>query len=181
MANKSKNNKNVIIGVCAAVVILIIIIIAIVLGTRNGGFGGINDSYFVSDDTKYVLTIDSDETATDSEEYVPLKTHLVYTYSGDEITGLKAYYEYADADAAKAAAEYFQANNEESAYKSIANDGKYVILEANESEYEGVTASDVKQQIEFMEMLKNMNLSDDTEDGTEDDTTEEVVEEVVEE
>lgn len=166
MAEKStKNNKNLIIGICAAVVVIVVIIIAVVLATgggKGGVIGGLNDSYFVSDDTKYVLTLDADDMYIEDTDYAPLKSHLVYTYSGDEVTGLKAYYEYADASAASAAYEFYQANNDGS-FKEVALDGKYLILTANEEEYEGLTASDVKQQIEFMQMLNNMDLDEDEE------------------
>lgn len=185
MANKAKkDNKNAIIGcICAAVVVIVVVIVAVVLATNGNK---LNDSYFKSDDTKYVLTMESD--GTDTDEYTPIKTHLVYTYSGDEITGMTSYYEYADEAKAKAAADVWKENAGDS-YKEIYANGKYVVLVSNESDYEGVTASDVKQQIEFMEMLKNMNFDDSeetvvegeevtTEDG---DTVEAVEVETVEE
>ncbi len=164
MAKKAKNN-NLIIGICAAAVLIIVIIVAIVLATRGGnGFGGLNDSYFVSDGTKYVLTLDAEEIATESEEYSPIKTHMVYFYSGDEITDMKIYYEFANEETAKSALNYYKESLGSGEYKDISTNGKYVVITANESDYEGITASDVQQQIEFMEMLKNMDYSEDEED-----------------
>ena len=165
MAKKAKNT-NLIIGICVAVVVVIAIIVAIVLATRGGGNGlsGLSDAYFVSDETKYVLTLDAEEIATESEEYTPIKTHMVYFYSGDEITDAKIYYEFADEATAKAALEYYKESLGDEEYKDITTSGKYLIITSNESEYEGITASDVKQQIEFMEMLKNMDFSEDEED-----------------
>lgn len=167
-AKKKKNNKNIIIGCSiAAIVVIVAIVIGIVLATRGSG---LNDDYFVSDGTKYVITVDSSEMTLDDEEqeYAPIKTHLVYTYSGDEITGLKSYYEYADATAAQKALERLKevAGDE---MEDITVDGKYVIATAKADQYENITASDVKQQIEFMEMLKNMDAnSDDTSDDADD-------------
>jgi len=160
MANKAKNNKNLIIGICAAVVVVIVVIVAIVLATR-GGSAQLNDSYFVSDDTKYVLTLETDDS---EEEYAPVKTHVVYFYSGDDVTGMKAYYEFADAASAKDAFDYYKEAMEGEDYQDISMDGKYIIVTSNESAYEDLTASDVKQQIEFMEMLKNMDLTEQTDD-----------------
>lgn len=162
MANKAnKDNKNLIIGICAAVVVVIIIIVAVILATRNSG--GLDDSYFVSDNTKYVLTYDSEDMAIeDDEEYVPVKTHFVYTYNEDEVTGLKAYYVFANDKDAKAAFNYYNENMGDE-FAEIELDGKYVILTANASEYEDMTPSDIKQQIEFMEMLKEIDTEDDTE------------------
>ena len=177
MAGKSKkknNNKNLIIGICVAVVVVVAIVLAVVFAVRGGG---ISDSYFVSDGSKYVLTVESDDLTFDEDEeaYAPIRTHMVYEYSGDEITGLKSYYEYADANAAKAAYDQMVAAGEE--LKGAEINGKYIVVTAEAEDYEGMTASDVKQQIEFMEMLKNMNLD---EDGESDEATEEVVEEAVE-
>ena len=166
MAKKAKkDNKNAIIGgICAAVLVVVIIIVAVVLAT--GGGNKLNDDYFVSDDTKYVLTIESDDIDYEDSEaaYIPLKTHLVYTYSGDEITGLKTYAEYADAAAAKAAFEAMKEAGED--VTGVTIDGKYLIMTATEDQYEGMTASDVKQQIEFMEMMKGLDTGD-TEEETE--------------
>lgn len=181
MANKAskakKDNKNLIIGgICAAVVAVVIIIVAVVLATNGNK---INDDYFVSDGTKYVLTLDSSEYDADEEEavYMPIKTHLVYTYSGDEITGLKTYAEYADEAAAKAAYQAMKDAGEDMTGVEIV--GKYLVQTAAEEEYEGMTASEVKDYIEFMQNLDNMTFDEDEaevlDDGTEVDE-EEVIE-----
>ena len=164
---KKKDNKNIIAGACIAAVVIIAIILAVVFAVRGGG--EVNDSYFVSDGSKYVITIESDDI--DSDETSPLKTHLVYAYSGDKITGLKAYYEYADAAAAKKAYDILSAAGTNDSYKSISVSGKYVILEANEAEYEGITASQVKEQVELMKSLEN--ATDEESDSVEEEVIEE--------
>lgn len=168
---KKTDNKNKIIAICAAcAAVVVVIVLIVVLATKNGG---INDSYFVSDGTKYVLTIDSNDVEGEEEAYTPIKTHLVYTYEGDKITGLKSYYEYKDADAAKAALEAMKATGED--LGEVELNGKYIIMIASEEEYKDLTASDVEQQVKFMEMLKNMNTSDteNVQDSTEVDESEE--------
>ena len=178
MAEKSKkNNKNLIIGICAGVVAVIVIIVAVVLATA--GSSRLGDSYFVSDDSKYVISMNADEMGLDGEEYAPNKVHLVYYYSDDEVTGLESYYEYTDNASAKAAYDTIiaEAGDEASNYRL---DGKYIVITADESEYEGMTASDAKQQIEFMEMLKNMDFDDEYDEGDEDETYD-VEEDVIEE
>ena len=158
MANKAKkDNKNLIIGICAAVVVVVVIVVAIVLA---GSGNKLNDQFFVSDGTKYVLTMDADDMGLEGEEYSPNKVHIVYFYSGDEVTDLKSYYEYADEASAKTAFDAFKELGDEESNYTI--EGKYIILTADAEEYEGMTASDVKQQVEFMESLKNMDF--DTED-----------------
>ena len=153
-----KDNKNLIIGVCAAIVAIVIIIV--VIFATKGGTPKIDDSYFVSDGTKYVLTTESDEYEYEDDEYAPVKTHLVYNYSGDKITGMTTYFEYGDEASAKAAYEFYKSSDDQEGAKSITLNGKYVVIEMTEENYEGVTASDVKEQIEFMEMLQNMDLDD---------------------
>ncbi len=174
MANKKKNNKNVIIGGCIAAVVIAAIILAVVFAAGNGT---INDSYFVSDGSKYVINNEYGDTESDGS--VPIKDHIVYYYSGDKITGAKAFYEYVDETAAKNAYETIKANAGNS-YKSVSLSGIYVILEANESEYEGLTASDVKQQVELSEQAQSEASTEETnieETIVEEDTEEAIVEE----
>lgn len=167
MANKKakKDNKGAIIGICSAIVVLVVVIVAVVLAT-GGVNGGLNDSYFVSDDTKYVLTAEADEMYGDetNDEHIPIRTHVVYTYSGDDITGMTTYAEYADNAAAKAALDAMAEAGED--VTGIEVNGKYLVMVMDESAYEGVTAGDVKQVIELREALKNMdfNDTDDVED-----------------
>ncbi len=176
MAKESKKeNKNLIVGgICAVVAIVVVVIIAVAVATT--GSGKLGDSYFVSDGEKYVLTINTEnmELGDGDEEYVPVKAHMVYYYSGDEITGAKAYYEYKDAETAKAAlAAMKEAAGDELDGTTV--EDKYIVATIDASEYEGMTASDVKSQIEFMEALENMDYSEDEveeTDGATDEATE---------
>ena len=170
MAKKAKQskNKNLIIGLCVGLAAVLIIVLIIVFARGNG----LNDDYFVSDDTKYVLTFESDSADESDSEYTPLKTHIVYTYQDDQITGMKSYYVYADAASAKAAFDAMkEAASEELGQMEL--NGKYIIITAEEDSYKDLKASDVKQQIELMKMLEGM--TSDTEEN-EEETEEEVVE-----
>lgn len=173
MANKAKKgNKNMVIGLCATVAVIIVVVVAVVLAINSNK---LNDSYFVSDGTKYVLTINSDESLVKEGELVALKTHIVYNYSGDEITGMKSYAEFKDAETAQKAYDAIKNAGEDMTNYSI--DGKYVIMTATPDQYKGMTATDVKAQIEFMENLKNnadtnTNESNSSGEGTTVETTE---------
>ena len=175
--SKAKDNKNLIIGICTAVVVVLAIIITVVIVANNSG---LNDSYFVSDDSKYVITLDTDEEELEGDETAALKTHLVYTYEGDKITSMKTYLEYADANAAKAAFDIIKESGGDEAKNAELN-GKYIIVPADEEDYKDLTASDVKEQIEFMESLKNLDSEDydysDEEDYEDEDFEDEEVEE----
>ena len=178
--NTNKTNKNLALGICTiiGVVAIIVIIITVILLNRGAS---LNDSFFVSDDTKYVLTLDTDSVSMEDPEYNPIKTHIVYSYSGEEITGMKAYYEYSDSAAAKSALEYLKTNYEDENQDKITTNGKYVIFTASEAEYENLTANDVKEQIDFMEMLKNINTENLDEESTSDTSEEIIVESTAEE
>ena len=173
-AKKSKkDNKNLIIGCCTAFVLVVAIIITAVVLNNNT----LNDGYFVSDNTKYVLTIEADEVDSNNEEITPVKTHQVFTYDGDKITSMKTYYVFADGNAAKTAFDTLkkELEGQEQEQEQIANievNDKYVIVTAKEESYKDLTASDVKQQIEFLEKLKNMNTDSDTNTSEEDTTSE---------
>ena len=153
MANKKakKDNKNLIIGVIAGIVaIVVVIVLAVALLSRGNK---LDDSFFVSDGTKYVATLDGSEVGFSEEEGImPLKVHLVYFYSGDTVTGVKSYYEFADEDIAKKAFEMMKEEDSEGAGNYELN-GKYVILAEDSSKYEGMTADDAKEQIEFIESV----------------------------
>lgn len=156
-AKKKKNNKNLIIGICAGVLVIAVIVVAIIFATK--GTTNLNDAYFVSDDTKYVLTVNSDELDEEKTEVTPIKTHLVYYYSGDAITGMITYMEFADEATAKSAIEAYK-SIDQTGVKNIYTNGKYIVVEMTEDQYADITASDVKQQIEFMEMVKGMDPSE---------------------
>lgn len=166
MAEKAKkNNKNLIIGICTGVLIIAIIIVAVIFATKSS----LNDSYFVSDGSKYVLTVDRDMLETEDKENSPIKTHIVYYYSGDAITGATTYMEFDNDTTAKAALDLYK-NADQTGVKSLKTDGKYLVVEMTEDQYKDLTASDVKQQVEFMEMLKKSGTNNP--DGANEETTE---------
>lgn len=185
-----KNNKGLIIGICCGVVALIIAIVLIVIFViKPGGLGGsLSDAYFVSDDTKLVMTLDSEQASFDDEEYAPAKSHMVYYYSGDKVTGMSVFYEYGDEATAKLAYDHIDDDARAEA-KEIKIRGKYIEVVMKEDSYSEATPEEIKQQIEFMEMLKNMNFDDGTSDdeieldADEEETADntEVVDEEVEE
>ena len=166
MAEKAKkNNKNLIIGICTGVLIIAVVIVAVIFATKSS----LNDAYFVSDDSKYVLTVDRDMLETEDKENSPIKTHIVYYYSGDAITGVTTYMEFDNDATAKAALDLYK-NADQTGVKSLKTDGKYLVVEMTEDQYKDLTVSDVKQQVEFMEMLKKSGTNNP--DSENEETTE---------
>ena len=70
---------------------------------------------------------------------------------------------------AKAALDLYK-NADQTGVKSLKTDGKYLVLEMTEDQYKDLTASDVKQQVEFMEMLKKSGTNNP--DSENEETTE---------
>jgi len=159
-ATPKSNKKTVIICIAAAVVVVAAVVTAILL-SRNK----LDDNYFVSDGSKYVLTLD------DEEFYGSKRTHTVVLYQGDQITEMKKYLEFESAEKAKSVFDELVAEGEAEGGKI---DGKYIIYTADPEEYSDMTASEFKQIIDFYTMLKGLNIDDlssDDEDDEEDDTT----------
>jgi len=161
--SKKKNNKNFLfVGICAAVATAVVIIAAILIANYNNT---LDDSFFVSDNSKYVLALEPNDISFEDTEYNPIKAYYVYFYSGDKITGLKAYLEYTDNTAAKAAANYFKENYSDDSTNNIAINNKYVIFSAPEEEYQSLTTASVKEQIELLESIKNADTEEENENS----------------
>ena len=139
MAKKAqkKDNKNLIIGICCAVLVIVVIIVAVVFATR--GTTKLSDAYFVTDDTKYVVTMDREE---DDDTSSAVKVHYVFNHSGDKITGAAIYAEFENEDAAKAAFEEYKKENDDTENMSV--DGKYIVTKADQKDYEDYTLEDIK-------------------------------------
>ena len=154
-SKKNKDNKNIIIGaIIGAVALIIVVVLIVVLGTSRQK---IDDSFFVSDGTKYVITLEGDlMDSVGGMGDTPRRAHLVYFYSGDSVTGKKTYYEFMDEETARTSYDALLSEDSENT-DSYELDGKYVILIADASEYEGMTAADAKEQVEFAEFLKDMS------------------------
>lgn len=155
-STKNNPNKNIIIGICAAVVVVAAIAVAIFFATRSPK---IDDSYFVSDGTKYVVPMDSEFFNTDEVKNIPTKAYSVYTYSGDKITGEFIYAEFTDESTAKAALEEYKSINQDGV-RGISINGKYVVIEMDSSSYEDMTASELKTYIDFMNGSIDIDIDD---------------------
>ncbi|MBR2543359.1 hypothetical protein IKF03_02085 [Candidatus Saccharibacteria bacterium] len=162
---KKKSNKDLmtwIVGVASVVVLVAVIVIALVLSNNN-----INESFFVSDDTKSVLELDASEGLLSADisgtESMPEKAYLVFFYSGDEVTGQSIYYEYSDQALAKKNADYLKSQKtDDEMISKILTNGKYVVVMMSEKTFEGMTSEDAKRQIEFMETMQKINLDEPT-------------------
>ena len=181
MANKAKekDNKNLIINTCIILIVIVAIIAtAIVMLIIKGNTP--SEEFFVSDGTKYVINLKGEESSSEEDDdYQAQEVHIVYYYSGEDITGIKTYYEYSTEAKAMAAFNYYTEVLSED-YDNIEINDKYVILTSNESDYKNKTTYDVEQQIKFIES-QNEPTTDDIPVEEETIVEESIVEEPAEE
>ena len=76
----------------------------------------------------------------------------VFYYSGDEITAYHTYVDYGDNATAKMA--YSIIDRDDETIKNCYVDGRYVVFEWAESEYEDLTYSNLREAYSYMEELK---------------------------
>ena len=86
---------------------------------------------------------------------------MVFTYEGDTITGYYEYIEYPSRDLAKKAYEALKyANDKDEDGNTIKNyslKGAYLVVEYEESEFEGTTLEDIKTAYSFLEEVQKNN------------------------
>ena len=140
----TKNHRKILFtGICAIIVITVTIIIAVIAMQAPG----LTDSFFVSDGTKYVINLASDEINLDTNSIKPAKGYIVCFYKSDTITDAKEYYEFSSTTDAQAVYDYLSKNTPTS-YKAVGVDGKYLILTAKDAEYADKTPDEIKEYIE---------------------------------
>lgn len=144
-----KSNKKILLSLVLLFVTITIAVPAIITIITHQP---IKDDYFTSDDTKTTITLTPDDSSNTSNL---VNTHLVYSYDdADNVSSLKTYFEYSDEDAARAALE---SSKDQIEFKGAILEGKYVIVTADESQYKGLTASDIKQQADAIKRFQEGN------------------------
>lgn len=136
-----KVNKKLTYGIIAGAVIAVIIAIIVAVFVISNK--KIDDSFFVSDDTKYVLN-------TEDNSYGAVKNHIVVFYNkNDEITSAEAYLEFVNEANAKEAysslEEYYNQDDMKEYKPNYRLEGKYIVNKYKESDYEGMAASQMKE------------------------------------
>ena len=118
-----------------------------------------DESFFVSDSSKYVVESKLVHTGDEAADIgTAVTSYHVYDLNGDNIVGYKVYYEFKDEEAAKRAIQYYQSLEDENV-RSVDLDGKYIILTASESQYEGMTVDFVKKWAELYD--NDVDVEDD--------------------
>lgn len=166
VSKPKKKTKKLVAGICITTLAAIVVVVAIIFATKSTA--QINDSYFVSNDKQYVLNVTSDMMEFENTEYAPVITHIVYKYSGDKITDITSYLEFNDESTASSLLPKYKEIYDASDYsgiKSISANGKYIVVVTAEDQYSDMSASQIKQEIDSIESLKN-TPSTDSNSGT---------------
>ena len=136
-----KNNNNLMAWVFVALFLLIVISIAVILTLNNGSDPNTNESFFVSDESKYVIASELGDSGKDGNA---VSAYDIYYYSGETITGHKAYFEFINEEAAKEALPDYQ-SLQDNEIKSVEVNGRYIVFTAEPSQYEKITLEQVKE------------------------------------
>lgn len=147
---------------------LLLVVVAIIMCLSLTGCGFIKNSAEIEEAAKEFSNVieNSNENKTNDSDDLKLYSDnnkivfesgqgkMVFTYSGNKITGYSLYMEYENATLANVAANVLKANND-SEIKNISTQGKYVVIEYNESEYEDLTVEDVKTAYSYLKEVKD--------------------------
>ena len=136
------------VGMIIGIVVLTIIIM-VAVGVSLQVMNNLNDSYFVSDRQKLVLTMNKEVASFEDGEYEPDYTHVVYYYSGNEIKNVRIFFAYNNRSDAKYANKKIDMTTKPWASKKRQLN-KYVVFELNKDQYENLTTNDVKDSIVSM-------------------------------
>ncbi len=133
------NFKNVF---SVAIVVLLVAVIATLVVMMNGE-PTYDDSYFVSDGTKLVSQIESVYYEGDENTPEPLAVYMVYYYSGEKITDVKAFYKFETEEIAKKV--YDEAVNKDISWvKEKKLSREYLIFNLAESEYKDLNTTIIR-------------------------------------
>lgn len=143
-AKNRKRGVSIFWAVGAILALAVVIALIVVLNQPEK----ISQDFFVTDDTKVVMSIDGELSAMEEGEYEPEVTRWVYFHNGEKVTNVKVYYEYEDEeDAAEA---FDNITMSEFVAGKVLN-GKYIVLQMKDDELGDISLEDIREQVEAME------------------------------
>lgn len=141
---------------CIALMVFVIIITISLLYALTPK--PVDDSYFISDESKDVITLEVDKANSATTDL--LRTHIVYIYENDRVKSLKTYYEYENNELASQALENIKEINKNAV--DVYLDGKYIVVVSAEKQYENLNPSDIKQQAEAIKTYQDNKTEEKT-------------------
>ena len=160
---RTKSNKGLLLGVICLGCVAVVAIVAVIIIKLTPPT--LDEEFFVSDDTKTTITLTPDSDTAKTNELSVVKSHVVYDYNGDNVVGMKTYFEYKSEHAAEQNLEMIKSQPQ---YSKVELNGNYIIATSKEDQFKGLTASDIKQQAEAMEIyMRTKNKTETPEESPE--------------
>ena len=167
-------NKGKLIGAIIGAVATIAIAIAAVFIIKSKV--GIDDSYFVTDDKKIVISITPED-----NEFGALKLHQVYEYTGEDVNKIVFYYEFENESKAQSV---FDGSKDEllsqTEFSNPRVTGKYIAINVENTMLGGVSVSTLRKYAEYQESQENKQKQEPVEEPVEDAAIEPATEETAE-
>ena len=129
----------------AVIVVLFVVVIATLVILNSAP--RYNDDYFRSDGSKLVSQIEAVYYEGEDDTPDPLVAYMVYYYSGEKITEVKAFYKFESEEVAKSVYED-AASKEISWVKEKSYSGEYLILSLVDSEFKDLNTTLVRSMME---------------------------------
>ena len=124
------------------IIVVLLVVVTVVLIKMNGKVS-YTDDYFKTDDSKIVSTFVSDAEVFGESQIEPVKTYMVYYYSGNKITNVKVFYKFENFEQTEEANKHLDVGSLEWADAKEVN-GEYLIVQMNKSEYNELTTEIVR-------------------------------------
>ena len=140
MAKKKTLQNRIFLGLSSIALILVIAIVMVVINSKPV----YDDKYFVSDDSKIVLSMHSEP---NEDGKTPTTTYMVYYYSGEKITGIKQFYRFDEESKAKDVFDELDVSDMDWISEKTL-DGHFIIFKLAPSQYEELTTQEVRNAAE---------------------------------
>ena len=125
-------------AIVAIIALASVALVVLLIGALPRSLG---DDFFVTTDSKYVLSADLPES--DSDPYVPIRIYTVYNHKDGEIIDAKYYYLYSNEEKARASFDKFLSDANGNSENNMAISGKYVYFDVDKADYAGLIIQDI--------------------------------------
>ncbi len=145
---------------------LLLIIISIFMLFLVTGCGNESNDLEDNNESDNTNEVDNNQSSSNDDDKIDLYSDntkivfangggkLVYYYSGEKITGYSAYLDYGDSATAKLA---LSVSEKDETIKNMYTQGRYLVVEYNESQFEDTTVSEIKALYSYLEQVQKSN------------------------
>lgn len=139
-----KKRWKMILGMGVMLIALIVVIVAL-----SNRMEPIDNDYFVSDDSKLVMSLNRAMANYETSDYEPEVTRIVYYLDGDKVSNVRVFFDYGSEAEAREANDNITMDGKNWATGRKLN-GKYIIFDTKSEQKDGLTKEKVEENIESM-------------------------------